>query len=95
MGSCYSGASPGVRRFLPPIDSPGYFMLLGGDMQQDRSTGWRLGTNRNIQFRFQATGITMGSVMSVALARLFTKAYPIQAGRHGSRTAARVTSPTG
>ena len=23
------------------------------DMQQDRSTGWRLGTNRTIQFRFQ------------------------------------------
>src|SRR5262245_7256812 len=24
---------------------------VGGDMQQDRSTGWRLGTNRRIQFR--------------------------------------------
>ena len=25
----------------------------GGDMQQDRSTGWRLGTNRVVQFRYQ------------------------------------------
>jgi uncharacterized oligopeptide transporter (OPT) family protein len=51
----------------------------GGDMQQDRSTGWRLGTNRNIQFRFQVIGITMGAVMSVVLARLFMKAYPVLA----------------
>jgi hypothetical protein len=29
------------------------------DMQQDRSTGWRLGTNRTIQFRFQVAGIVM------------------------------------
>ncbi len=50
---------------------------VGGDMQQDRSTGWRLGTNRNIQFRYQVVGVTMGAVMSVALARLFMKAYPI------------------
>jgi uncharacterized oligopeptide transporter (OPT) family protein len=49
----------------------------GGDMQQDRSTGWRLGTNRVIQFRYQVIGIAMGSVMSVVLARLFMKAYPI------------------
>ena len=37
----------------------------GGDMQQDRSTGWRLGTNRTIQFRYQVVGIAMGAVMSV------------------------------
>jgi uncharacterized oligopeptide transporter (OPT) family protein len=49
----------------------------GGDMQQDRSTGWRLGTNRTIQFRYQVIGIAMGAVMSVVLARLFMKAYPI------------------
>jgi uncharacterized oligopeptide transporter (OPT) family protein len=49
----------------------------GGDMQQDRSTGWRLGTNRSIQFRYQVIGIAMGAVMSVVLARLFMKAYPI------------------
>jgi uncharacterized oligopeptide transporter (OPT) family protein len=50
---------------------------VGGDMQQDRSTGWRLGTNRSIQFRFQVIGIAMGAVMSVVLARLFMKAYPV------------------
>jgi len=49
----------------------------GGDMQQDRSTGWRLGTNRSIQFRYQVIGIAMGAVMSVVLARLFMKAYPV------------------
>jgi uncharacterized oligopeptide transporter (OPT) family protein len=46
-------------------------------MQQDRSTGWRLGTNRSIQFRYQVIGVTMGAILSVALARLFMKAYPI------------------
>ncbi len=50
---------------------------VGCDMQQDRSTGWRLGTNRSIQFRYQVIGVTMGSVMAVVLARLFMKAYPI------------------
>lgn len=50
---------------------------VGCDMQQDRSTGWRLGTNRSIQFRFQVIGVTMGAVMAVILARLFMKAYPI------------------
>src|SRR5260221_6732086 len=29
----------------------------GGDMQQDRSTGWRLSTNRVVQFRYQVIGI--------------------------------------
>ncbi|MDM7916424.1 MAG: OPT/YSL family transporter [Candidatus Eisenbacteria bacterium] len=52
---------------------------VGCDMQQDRSTGWRLGTNRSIQFRYQVIGVTMGSVMAVALARLFMKTYPILA----------------
>jgi uncharacterized oligopeptide transporter (OPT) family protein len=50
---------------------------VGCDMQQDRSTGWRLGTNRMIQFRYQVIGITMGAVLSVVLARLFMRAYPI------------------
>jgi uncharacterized oligopeptide transporter (OPT) family protein len=49
----------------------------GGDMQQDRSTGWRLGTNRTVQFRYQVIGIAMGAFLSVALARLFMHAYPI------------------
>jgi uncharacterized oligopeptide transporter (OPT) family protein len=47
------------------------------DMQQDRSTGWRLGTNRTIQFRFQVAGIVMGAIMAVLFARLFMSAYPI------------------
>ncbi len=47
------------------------------DMQQDRSTGWRLGTNRVIQFRFQVAGIVMGAIMAVVFARLFMTAYPI------------------
>jgi uncharacterized oligopeptide transporter (OPT) family protein len=46
-------------------------------MQQDRSTGWRLGTNRTIQFRFQVAGIVMGAVMAVVFARLFMSAYPV------------------
>ncbi len=49
----------------------------GVDMQQDRSTGWRLGTNRVIQFRFQVVGIVMGAVMAVLFAKLFMSAYPI------------------
>ena len=49
----------------------------GVDMQQDRSTGWRLGTNRVIQFRFQVVGIVMGAVMAVVFAKLFMSAYPI------------------
>jgi hypothetical protein len=49
----------------------------GGDMQQDRSTGWRLGTNRLLQFRYQVIGIAMGAVLAVGLAKLFMSAYPI------------------
>ncbi|HKN10789.1 MAG TPA: OPT/YSL family transporter, partial [Pseudomonadota bacterium] len=47
------------------------------DMQQDRSTGWRLGTNRTIQFRFQVAGIVMGAIMAVIFAKLFMSAYPV------------------
>jgi len=50
---------------------------VGCDMQQDRSTGWRLGSNRAIQFRYQAVGIAFGSLLCVALAQLFMRAYPI------------------
>ncbi|EHP44536.1 Oligopeptide transporter, OPT superfamily protein [Cupriavidus basilensis OR16] len=46
------------------------------DMQQDRSTGWRLGTNRAVQFRFQVAGIVAGAVLAVLFARLFMRAYP-------------------
>jgi OPT oligopeptide transporter protein len=50
---------------------------VGCDMQQDRSTGWRLGTNRAMQFRYQVAGIFMGALMGVAFAKLFMAAYPI------------------
>lgn len=49
----------------------------GGDMQQDRSTGWRLGTHRIVQFRYQVAGILMGSVLAVVLAKTFMNAYPV------------------
>jgi uncharacterized oligopeptide transporter (OPT) family protein len=58
----------------------------GGDMQQDRSTGWRLGTNRIVQFRYQVIGIAMGAVLAVALAKIFLNAFPVlkedQFGQH-------------
>jgi uncharacterized oligopeptide transporter (OPT) family protein len=50
---------------------------VGVDMQQDRSTGWRLGSDRRMQFRYQAAGILMGAVLCVVFARLFMTAYPI------------------
>ncbi|MHA7632714.1 OPT/YSL family transporter [Corallococcus sp. M7] len=50
---------------------------VGCDMQQDRSTGWRLGTNRVVQFRYQVLGIFMGAVLCVVLARVFMGAYPV------------------
>lgn len=49
----------------------------GGDMQQDRSTGWRLGTNRINQFRYQVIGIVMGAILAVVLAKVFMSAYPV------------------
>jgi uncharacterized oligopeptide transporter (OPT) family protein len=48
---------------------------VGVDMQQDRSTGWRLGTNRVIQFRYQVIGITMGALLSVGFAYIFMEAF--------------------
>jgi uncharacterized oligopeptide transporter (OPT) family protein len=47
------------------------------DMQQDRSTGWRLGTNRLMQFRYQVAGILMGAIMGIIFAKLFMAAYPV------------------
>jgi uncharacterized oligopeptide transporter (OPT) family protein len=47
------------------------------DMQQDRSTGWRLGTPRVPQFRYQVIGIVVGAVLAVLFARLFMAAYPV------------------
>jgi uncharacterized oligopeptide transporter (OPT) family protein len=50
---------------------------VAGDMQQDRSTGWRLGTPRTIQFRFQVMGLVVGAVLTVGFAQLFMSAYPV------------------
>lgn len=50
---------------------------VGCDMQQDRSTGFRLGSSRVIQFRFQTIGITMGALLSVFTTKLFLAAYPV------------------
>jgi uncharacterized oligopeptide transporter (OPT) family protein len=50
---------------------------VAADMQQDRSTGWRLGTNRTIQFRYQVGGILVGAMMAVLYARLFMGAYAV------------------
>ncbi|WP_427307738.1 OPT/YSL family transporter [Cupriavidus sp. H39] len=46
------------------------------DMQQDRSTGWRLGSDRMVQFGYQVAGIVVGALVAVAMARLFLQAYP-------------------
>ncbi|MFG6447645.1 OPT/YSL family transporter [Roseateles sp. BYS180W] len=48
-----------------------------GDMQQDRSTGWRLGSNRVLQFRYQVGGLLVGAVLAVGIAQLFMTAYPV------------------
>lgn len=49
------------------------------DMQQDRSTGWRLGSERMVQFGYQVAGIVVGALVAVAMARLFMHAYPVLA----------------
>jgi uncharacterized oligopeptide transporter (OPT) family protein len=50
---------------------------VGVDMQQDRSTGWRLGSDRAIQFRFQVVGVIMGALIAVFMSRVFLEAYPV------------------
>ena len=50
---------------------------VGVDMQQDRSTGWRLKSSRVLQFRYQVVGITMGAVLSVGFASVFMRGYPV------------------
>jgi uncharacterized oligopeptide transporter (OPT) family protein len=67
--------NPGVGLFCAAILA--ISTSEGGDMQQDRSTGWRLGTNRAVQFRYQVIGIAMGALLMVILARLFMRSYPI------------------
>lgn len=49
----------------------------GVDMQQDRSTGARLGSDRDMQFRYQMIGVVMGAVLAVGLVQIFMKAYPV------------------
>jgi len=51
----------------------------GSDMQQDRSTGWRLGTNRVVQFYYQVIGMVVGAILAVLLTKLFMQAYPVLA----------------
>ncbi len=50
---------------------------VGVDMQQDRSTGWRLGSDRSVQFRYQMIGIVTGALLSVVLAQVFLEAFPV------------------
>ncbi|HEY8356138.1 MAG TPA: OPT/YSL family transporter [Ramlibacter sp.] len=69
------------------LQDPGVGLMAGAvllvstsvacDMQQDRSTGWRLGTPRVPQFRYQVLGILVGAVLAVVFARLFMAAYPV------------------
>lgn len=69
------------------LQDPGIGLMAGAvllvstsvacDMQQDRSTGWRLGTPRVPQFRYQVLGILVGAVLAVLFARLFMAAYPV------------------
>jgi len=76
-----------VAMALMGLTDPGVGLMAGAillvstsvacDMQQDRSTGWRLGTPRVLQFRYQVLGILVGAVLAVVLARLFMAAYPV------------------
>ncbi len=50
---------------------------VGVDMQQDRSTGARLGSNRSIQFRYQMLGVVMGAILAVGMTTVFMRSYPI------------------
>jgi uncharacterized oligopeptide transporter (OPT) family protein len=71
------------------LQDPGVGLMAGAvllvstsvacDMQQDRSTGWRLGTPRVLQFRYQVLGILVGAVLAVVFARVFMAAYPVLA----------------
>ena len=59
---------------------------VGVDMQQDRSTGWRLGSNRTIQFRYQAVGILDGRGAVRAAREAVHERLPGAARRHVHRT---------
>jgi uncharacterized oligopeptide transporter (OPT) family protein len=76
-----------VLMALLGLSDPGVGLMAGAvllvstsvacDMQQDRSTGWRLGTPRVLQFRYQVLGILVGAVLAVVFARVFMAAYPV------------------
>jgi uncharacterized oligopeptide transporter (OPT) family protein len=76
-----------VLMALLGLKDPGVGLMAGAillvstsvacDMQQDRSTGWRLGTPRVLQFRYQVLGILVGAVLAVVFARVFMAAYPV------------------
>jgi uncharacterized oligopeptide transporter (OPT) family protein len=50
---------------------------VGVDMQQDRSTGWRLGSDRTVQFRYQMLGVVFGAVIAVVMTRVFLEGFPV------------------
>lgn len=50
---------------------------VGVDMQQDRSTGWRLGSDRSVQFRYQMLGIVFGAIIAVLMTRVFLEGFPV------------------
>ncbi len=50
---------------------------VGVDMQQDRSTGWRLGSDRTIQFRYQVIGVISGALLAVVMTRVFLEGFPV------------------
>ena len=68
---------PSARQARPDLLVLLVSTAVACDMQQDRSTGWRLGTSRTIQFRYQVVGILMGAILAVAFAKLFMAAYPV------------------
>ncbi len=49
---------------------------LGVDMQQDRSTGRRLGSDRRTQFYFQVLGVLVGAPFAVFTAKFFFASFP-------------------
>ena len=98
-----------VLMALLGLKDPGVGLMAGAvllvatsvacDMQQDRSTGWRLGTPRVPQFRYQVAGIVVGAVLAVLFARFFMAAYPVllqdqtvmQAGRQPAEWGSAMT----
>lgn len=73
-------ASLGLKQPLIGLMAASVVMVacsVACDMQQDRSTGWRLGTNRILQFRYQIAGVLVGAILAVGFAKMYMAAYPI------------------